>query len=302
MKLRRELPVVPVKHTKAINNRKKPLLGAHVSAAGGLFRSIAKAEELGAEVIQIFGASPRQWTVKLPSAAEVEKYRSALRKSNIRAVYLHAAYLVNLASADDQLYRKSVDNLSAHLRIARVIGAQGLIFHLGSSGDPDKYHVLNRIVRGMQIVLRNVPGITPLLMENSSGGGGKIGTSPEELGWLLQNAQSRRIRTCLDTAHAYEAGELSFDTAGIRDFLKRWRRHVGLRNLTVLHANDSKTSFGSGVDRHENIGRGHIGLGGFRRLAEVRDLWSADWILEVPGFENSGPDKKNLDALRSCFK
>ena len=277
-------------------------MGAHVSAAGGLSQSIKNAEGLGAETIQIFGASPRQWKTKLPSRADVKKYKETLKKSNVQSVYLHAAYLVNLAAADPGLYEKSVENLSAHLKITELIGAKGLIFHLGSDVGSDRSPALNRVISGMKVVMKNVPGKSKLLMENSSGGGRKVGASPEEIGELLKGVPSRRVGVCLDTAHAYEAGEISYTPKGIGDFLRRWEAHIGLRNLIVVHANDSKTAFASGVDRHENIGQGYIGLKGFRNLAKEKNLWKMDWILEVPGFTNNGPDKKNLDTLRNCFK
>ena len=283
------------------SSRKRPLLGAHVSAAGGLYKAVENAEELGAETIQIFGASPRQWNVRLPSSIEVEKYLKALAKSGVQSVYLHAAYLVNLATADRGLYKKSVENLSAHFRIAELIGAKGLIFHLGSDVSPDRKFALDRIVSGMGVVMKNVPGKSMLLMENSSGGGGKIGSAPEEIGGLIEGTHSKRVGACLDTAHAYEAGEIRYGSGGIKDFLVRWETNVGLDNLMAIHVNDSKTAFGSGVDRHENIGYGDIGLEGFKNLAKEKKFWDKDWILEVPGFGNNGPDKRNLDILRSCF-
>ena len=129
-----------------------------------------------------------------------------------------------------------------------------------------------------------------------------MGTSPEELGQLLRRVRSRRVMACLDTAHAYAAGELDPSPEGVKDLIKKWERHIGLRRLLVIHANDSQTSFGSAADRHENIGRGHIGLKGFRCLAKERDLWGADWILEVPGFKHNGPDKENLEILKKCFR
>ncbi len=284
------------------DNWKGPFLGAHVSAAGGLSQSIRNAERLGAETIQIFGASPRQWNAKLPIRADIKEYKEALKKSSVQSVYLHAAYLVNLATADRSLYEKSVENLSAHLKIAELIGAQGLIFHLGSDTGLDRNSSLRRVISGMKLVLKNVPGKSMLLMENSSGGGRKVGASPEEIGELLKGVPSRRIGVCLDTAHAYEAGEISYTPKSIKDFLRKWRTYIGLRNLVVIHANDSRTPFASGIDRHENIGRGHIGLKGFRNLAREKNLWNADWILEVPGFANDGPDRQNLSILRNCFK
>jgi deoxyribonuclease-4 len=284
------------------SSREGPLLGTHVSAAGGLYKAVKNAERLGAEVIQMFGSSPQQWSVKLPSSTEVQKYRKFLKKSKVQSVYLHAAYLVNLATADNDLYKKSIGSLSAHLKIAELIEARGLVFHLGSNNSLDKSMALNRIVAGMKLVLKNVPGKSMLLMENSSGGGGKVGSTPEEMGVLLKKNHSERVGVCLDTAHAFEAGEVHYKPKDIKSFLKRWETNAGLDNLIVIHSNDSKTAFGSGVDRHENIGRGYIGLEGFKSLAKEAKLWNKDWILEVPGLEGSGPDKENLDILKNCFR
>jgi deoxyribonuclease-4 len=284
-----------------LSRQRGPRLGTHVSAAGGLFRVVENAEKIGAKTIQIFGASPRQWNVRLPLRVEVEKYHKALLGSSVESVYLHASYLVNLASADQDLYKKSVQNLSLHLKITELIGAKGLIFHLGSNSDSDRKAAVNRIVDGMRAVLGNIPGKSMLLMENSSGGGGKIGASPEEIGELLRSMRSKRAGVCFDTAHAYEAGEIDYTSGGIAVFLKRWGTSIGLENLVVIHANDSKTTFASNADRHENIGQGHIGLRGLKNLAKEKVLWSKDWILEVPGFDGRGPDKQNLDLLRSCF-
>lgn len=276
----------------------KPYLGAHVSAAGGHYRAIERAEELGANTIQIFGASPRQWRVNLPSAQDIQQYRGALSKSQVKSVYLHAAYLVNLAGGDD-LYKKSVANLSLHLKVAHALGADGLIFHIGSSKEKDRG--MAEVVRGMREVLHNVRSSTKLIMENASGGGGKIGSTFDDLMYLYRTMNSERVGICLDTAHAFEAGILDFTPSGTKQFFDKWDKEIGIKSLVALHVNDSKTQFGSGSDRHENLGEGEIGLDGFRSLAKERRLEHTSWILEVPGFEGTGPDRRNLDILKSCF-
>lgn len=279
----------------------KPHLGAHVSAAGGHYRAIERARELGANTIQIFGASPRQWKASVPPAQDIQKYRKALEESEVKSVYLHAAYLVNLASSGD-LRKKSVDNLAVHLEIACALGADGLIFHIGSSKEKNTEDIREKVVKSMKEVLGRAKGSAKLVMENASGGGGKIGSTLEELTDLYQRIDSKRVGMCLDTAHALEAGALDFTPFHIKTFFDQWDKNIGMENLLALHVNDSKTKFGSGSDRHENLGEGEIGLSGFQNLAKEKRLEDTSWILEVPGFDGSGPDKRNLDILKSCFK
>lgn len=278
----------------------RPLLGAHVSAAGGLYKSIERGEELGAETIQIFGASPRQWKASLPSDEDVKRYKDALEKSSIKSVYLHAAYLVNLATGKKDLFKKSVDNLAVHFEIANLIGAQGLIFHIGSNKE-DKDKALQSIIYGMRQVLSRANGSAKLIMENSSGGGGKIGSDIDEMAKLFKGVSSKRVGLCIDTAHAFEAGVLRYDKASIKSFFDEWDKKIGVGNLVALHLNDSKTEFGSNSDRHENLGEGEIGLSGLRALAKEKRLKDTDWILEVPGFDGGGPDKKNLKIMEGLF-
>ena len=140
-------------------------------------------------------------------------------------------------------------------------------------------------------------------MENAAGGGEKIGKTAGELAYLLKKVNSKRVKICLDTAHAFESGIIKeYKSDGIKKFLDEWDKEIGLENITALHANDSKTLWNSHHDRHENIGAGYIGLAGFKALAREKRLWNKAWLLEVPGFDNEGPDKKNMDILKSCFK
>lgn len=279
----------------------KPYLGAHVSAAGGHYKAIDKAKELGANTIQIFGSSPRGWRASVPSKENIKKYQEALSNSDVQSVYLHGAYLVNLAG-ERALYRKSIDNLSMHLQIASALGADGLIFHIGTSKEKDRDMAMERIAKGAKEVLKNVKGKTKLVMENSSGGGGKIGATLDELTDLHKILNLERVAFCFDTAHAFEAGILDFSPSGIKKFFDDWDKKIGIEKLVAIHANDSKTKFGSGSDRHENLGEGEIGLSGFRNLAKETRLKNTSWMLEVPGFDDMGPDKRNLDILKSCFK
>lgn len=284
------------------------LTGGHVSAAGGLYKAIENATELGANAIQFFGASPRQWMVKMPSESDVEKYKIALKESNVRAVYLHAAYLPNLATADADTFEKSIKSLSEHLQIVTMIGAEGLIFHMGSCGaGMTREQAVEQTARGMKEVLKRVPGGAFLIMENSSGGGKKLGEAASEIGTIKRLVGSKRVKVCLDTAHAFESGmidprpENKDIKTQVKAVFDEWDKEIGLENMVAIHTNDSKTEFGSHADRHENLGSGAIGLAGLRALASEPRLRHAAWIMEVPGFDGEGSDRENLAILRKCF-
>ncbi|TSC89284.1 MAG: apurinic endonuclease APN1 [Parcubacteria group bacterium Gr01-1014_3] len=277
-------------------------LGAHVSTAGGLYQAIENGTRLGARAVQFFGSSPRQWSVKFPSKTEIEAFQKHWKESEIAEVYLHASYLVNLASDNADLWFKSVDNLTAHLKIVEMLGANGLIFHVGSAKDGDNGRAVKKVAEGMRLALESVPGKAQLILENGAGGGTKIGSDPEEIGRILKLADSPRAKFCLDTAHIFESGIIkSYESDNIKKLLKEIDRHIGLENLVAMHINDSKSECDSHHDRHENLGVGKIGLEGFRNLASEKSLHNKAWMLEVPGFDDLGPDKDNLDILKSCF-
>jgi deoxyribonuclease-4 len=271
----------------------KPIIGAHVSVAGGLYKCFENAARIGASAVQIFGASPRAWRTKQPTPADIETFKTAWKASNVSHVFLHAAYLVNLATDNNILYEKSIENLSAHLSIANAIKANGLIFHIGSGENKQK------VIAAIKQVLKETKGETPLVIENSAAGGKKVGATPEEIGAIIKAVGSSRVKMCLDTAHIFEAGEIeSYSTANIKKLFDRIESSVGIKNLVALHVNDSKTPYGSHHDRHENIGKGYIGTEGFKNLAKQAHACGAVWLLEVPGFDNQGPDKKNIDILK----
>jgi deoxyribonuclease-4 len=247
-----------------------PLIGAHVSAAGGLWKAFQNAEAIGAEAIQIFGASPRGWAWKLPDVETIKKFKEAYTKSGVKAVYLHGAYLVNLASPNPEMVKKSIENLAGHLAITEAIGANGLIFHVGSgNGEMPKDKAMAQAVKAIQQVLKQVPGKAELVIENAAGGGDKLGANPEDIGSMLRAIGSGRMKVCIDTAHSFEAGSIEkYEPKQLKEFLDRWDKEVGIKNVVALHANDSKTAFNSRHDRHENIGEGFIGLQGFKNLGK----------------------------------
>lgn len=212
-----------------MEQQKKPLLGAHVSTLGGYINGIIKGEQIGAECIQIFGASPRSYGAPLPSEENVADFKRLFALSSLRALFLHGAYLVNLGSADTAILNRSVGNLTAHYKIANMLGAGGLIFHVGSSNGGNREESLARAAKGITEVLKNVKGESYLVMENS-GSLEKIGGSIADLEWILKKVNDPRLKICIDTAHAFEAGLIeSYAPANIKKFFDELDDAVGIK-------------------------------------------------------------------------
>jgi apurinic endonuclease APN1 len=274
-------------------------IGGHVSAAGGLSQAIPRAVSIGANAIQIFGSSPRQWRTYAHAPEEVAAFRKGMEEHDIAPAFLHAPYLINLAAPSAEIRQKSRELLGASLKIADMVGAKGVIFHIGSGAELDKKISFDEVVRAMKIVLKEAPGDSLLIAENSAGGGGKLGSSLEEIGAILDAVNSKRAAACFDTAHAFEAGMVqAYDVAGVKALASQIKQFVGWDRLAAIHANDSKTPFNSHHDRHENIGEGFIGKSGFKNLLGEKDFRKIPWLLEVPGYADEGPDKKNVEMLK----
>lgn len=278
-----------------------PIIGAHVSTAGGLERAFDSAKIIGAEAIQIFGSSPQQWHTKVPTQETLKDFAAKKIGAGSPPLYLHAGYLVNLASDNAELRKKSVKNLTEHLQIADALSADGLIFHPGSSNGLPKKSGLKNLIAGIKEVLEN-SGKAKLLLENSAGGGNKLCSTVEEISQVMRGIKNARLSACFDTAHAFEAGIIQYlDSVEVKEFFSGWDKAIGVDRLEVIHANDSKTDFRSNHDRHENIGKGKIGADGFRHLASETRLRNKIWVLEVPGMDDNGPDRENIEKLRSLF-
>jgi len=279
-------------------------LGAHISAAGGLDKVFSRADEIGAQAIQIFGASPKQYRGKIPTDKEVMEWQVAWKNSSVKRVYLHAAYLVNLASPEEDIRAKSIQSLADHLSIAEVLGAEGVIFHLGSGKGKDKTEAEGRLVAAVLEVLEKVKGSAKLFLENSAGGGAKLGVSVEEVGRYFKSCQkeNKRVGVCVDTAHSFESGAImEYSQEGVDKFISDLDKNIGLPHIPVFHINDSATASASNHDKHDNLGEGQIGLPGLKRFVSDKLLKDKDFILEVPGFAKEGPDRQNMEILERIY-
>jgi deoxyribonuclease-4 len=253
---------------------------------------------MGAETIQVFGAAPQSWRKKEYSAKEAEAFQKKASEADVQPVFIHGVYLVNLATSDPAGLERSVDALIWSLDVCRQIGALGTIFHLGSHRGAGFEAVLSQVVSAVRRILEGSPGDTWLILENSAGMGGSVGSRFSELGTIMREAASPRVKVCFDTQHAFAAGYDVATAQGLEATLAEFEKQVGLANLVAVHANDSKIPLGGGVDRHENIGEGLIGREGFKVIMGHPALRDIPFLLEVPGFEKKGPDKENVDILR----
>ena len=272
-------------------------IGAHVSTEGGLEKAVERAQAMGAETIQIFGAAPQSWRKKEYAAEEAEAFQKKASEAHVQPVFIHGVYLVNLATGDPAGLERSVDALTWSLDVCRQIGALGTIFHLGSHRGAGFKAVLSQVVSAVHRILDGSPGDTWLILENSAGMGASVGSRFSELGIIMREAASPRVKVCFDTQHAFAAGYDVATARGLESTLAEFEKQVGLANLVAVHANDSKIRLGGGVDRHENIGEGLIGRGGFKVIMGDPAFREIPFLLEVPGFEKKGPDKENMDIL-----
>jgi deoxyribonuclease-4 len=277
---------------------KTMLIGAHVSTAGGASKAIARAEEIGAECMQVFASSPRAWKVPQLAETEVEKFRAESKRVGMGPTVVHGKYLCAIGSPDPELVEKSIVSLTAELHSADELGALGVIFHPASHRGQGFEAALPQFTDAMKRVLDGVPGETLLMLETSAGSGDHIGSKFTELEQIIRSVDSPRVAVCLDTQHVWAAGYNIADPAGLEQTVDEFESVLGLGVLRAVHANDSKRELGSAVDRHDNIGDGFIGLDGFRNIMSNKAFADVPFYIEVPGFEKSGPDKPNIDLLK----
>lgn len=273
-------------------------IGGHVSAAGGIDLAVERTLAIGANCLQIFITSPRQWRKTNITDEQVARFRAGVAEHQLDPVFIHGMYLANLASENKELLENSIDAVAHALQVADRIGAQGVIYHTGSRKDRDPDEAVEFVIKSMKEILKRAAGGTSqLIIEGSAGQKGAIG-SFAELGAMRKGAGSDRVKICLDTCHIFAAGHDIRTKESVRTTLDNFDAAVGLEHLVVLHANDSKFDLGLAKDRHENIGQGKIGSAGFKAMLATHELRKLPWLLEVPGDTNEGPDAPNIKRLQ----
>jgi deoxyribonuclease IV len=286
-------------------------LGAHLPLAPGMLKALDRAEVIGASAIQIFADNPTAWRRRSEPSPQLEAFRSRAYELDIRPVSIHASYLVNLPGPDAATYERSVDMLVAELDGAPAFGARYVNVHIGSHRGTGVEVGLDRLVDGIEVVFAALPAGpapgqgTTLVLENSAGGGGGLGTSLDELAAIADRLAARgvdrdRVGFCLDTAHAWGAGIDVGDPSVVDGFLVGFDARIGLDRLVLVHLNDTRSALGSRTDRHEHLAAGRIPAAGLAHVLRHPGLAHATYIIETPGMD-VGYDAVNLARARSLW-
>jgi len=275
-------------------------IGVHTSIAGGLYHSLERAMALGCNTMQIFSHNPRGWAVKKITEEESLMFQSLRSHLNISPVYIHASYLINLASRNKDLQRKSINLLVTEMARADVIGAEYVILHPGSAPDDEHISRKRTIVALNEVSLRE-RWKAGLIIENTAGERGDIFFRIIHLSEIINAVKGSFIKgICIDTCHAFAAGYDIRSDKGIEEITEEIKCHIGLDKLKVIHLNDSKGDLGSGIDRHEHIGLGKIGIKGLKKFINHPPFRYIPLILETPKKQESD-DLENLKRVREMI-
>ncbi len=281
-----------------------PRFGAHVSTAGGVSKAFQRAEDVGCDTMQIFTRNNNRWATKPLDPKEIQRWRERWRQSPVRPVVSHASYLINLASSDDALWRKSIDAFVDELERAEALGLLGVVLHPGSPKEDGEAYGIRRIAQALDICHHRTAGFKTLtLLETTAGTGKHLGYRFEQLAAMrAAAADPERVAVCFDTCHVFAAGYEIRTPEGYAQTMNAFDQTIGLDLLKCFHFNDSKFDLGSRKDRHEHIGKGFIGLDGFRHIINDPRFEHVPMILETPKSKDMHEDVENLAVLRSLVE
>jgi deoxyribonuclease-4 len=274
------------------------LIGAHVSTAGGLANAIERGEQRGCESIQIFNQSPRMWRPTSYGEEDFAAFREAMDGTEINAVIIHAVYLINCATKDKELRKKSLASLSHALRIGDGIGAAGVVLHPGAQKGEPHGPSMKRAAKVIAAALKETDSC-PLLLEQTAGHKGLLGRDFDETAELIELAGSgKRLGLCLDSCHLFVQGYDITDETHLGAVLDEADAKVGLERLGAVHVNDAAVPLGSCRDRHANIGKGEMGKRGLAAFLSDPRFEGLPATLETPGPIKKGPDRKEVTLAK----
>jgi deoxyribonuclease-4 len=279
-------------------------LGAHESIAGGLYKAFERAQSATCDAVQIFVKSNRSWAVNPLTQDEIAQFKAKAEETGIAPVVAHTSYLLNLGTPDELLWEKSRDMLITELERCEALGVPWLVLHPGSHVGSGEEAGIARVAQGLGEVHAATPGFsTQILLETTAGPGSSLGHTFEQLARIIElTPQRERLGVCLDTCHVFAAGYELRTEEGYAATIEAFEQALGLERLKALHLNDSKGELGNRKDRHEHIGKGHIGLEGFRNVVNDSRLAGLPGLLETPKGENLEEDRENLRVLRALVK
>jgi deoxyribonuclease IV len=278
------------------------LIGAHVSTAGGLAKALERGTELGCESIQIFNQSPRMWRPTKFGPNDFAAFREAMNDSPVEAVVIHAVYLINCATKDREMRKKSLASLTHALRTGDGIGAAGVVLHPGAQKGEPHGPSMKRAAKVIAAALKDSDSC-PLLLEQTAGHKGLLGRDFDETAELIELAGSgKRLGLCLDSCHLFVQGYDVTDPDSLSEIVDEADEKVGLDRLRCLHVNDAAAPLGSCRDRHANLGKGEMGKQGLAAFLSEPRFEGLPATLETPGPNRKGPDRKEIEAAKRLRK
>ena len=280
-----------------------PLLGAHMSIAGGVGNALLDGKKVDCDAIQIFTKSSRQWAAKPYTKDEIEQFRINQKETGIATVIAHDSYLLNLGSPDIGLRKRSVAAFIDELERCEVLGVTNLVAHPGAHVGAGEAEGIKLIAKSLDEVHKSCPGYkVKVTLEITAGQGSNLGYRFEQIGDVLDaTKESDRLRVCFDTEHAFAAGYDIRTKEGYEQTFAEFDDAIGIDRLAAFHLNDSKKEFHSRVDRHEHIGKGYIGVEAFRLLLNDKRFWGLPMCLETPKGPDLKEDRENLTLLRNLI-
>jgi len=274
------------------------LVGAHVSTSGGLAKAIDRGAGLGCESIQVFNQSPRMWRPTKYGPEDFEAFGEAMDASPVEAVVIHAVYLINCATKDREMRKKSLASLSQALRVGDGIGAAGVVLHPGAQKGEPHGPSMKRAAKVIAAALKDSESC-PLLLEQTAGHKGLLGRDFDETAELIELAGGgERLGLCLDSCHLFVQGYDVTDAEHLSAVLDEADEKVGLERLRCVHVNDAAAPLGSCRDRHANVGRGEMGKHGLEAFLSEPRFEGLPATLETPGPNKKGPDKREVQAAK----
>jgi deoxyribonuclease-4 len=283
--------------------RKGPLLGAHMSIAGGVDKALLLGKGVGCDTVQIFTKSSRQWASKPLSKEEIGRFHDTKKDTGFSLVVAHDSYLYNFAATDEALRRKSVNGLIDEMKRCEALGVAYLIAHPGAHMGAGEAAGIKTIVKSINEMHKACPGYaTKLAIEITAGQGTTLGYRFEQVRQIIDSTKSPdRLRVCFDTEHAFAAGYDLRTKEGYELTFAEFDEKIGFDRLVAFHLNDAKKDLGCRVDRHEHIGKGFLGLEPFRLLMNDKRFWGVPMCLETPKSDDCHEDRENLATLRSLL-
>ncbi len=277
-------------------------IGVHVSIAGKIYESLERARALGCNTMQIFSRNPRSWQASRLDRADVEEFKRLKVKYDVRPVAVHIPYIINLATPDDRLYKKSISAYIEDIERVDLLGVEYFVTHLGSHVGSGEDEGIVRFSKALARIVKRTRPKAMILLENTAGSGSCIGYRFEHLRRIIDDVDCQdKIGVCFDTAHAFESGYDIKTKAGFENAMKEFNKIVGLKLIKVVHFNDSLSPFNSHVDRHQHIGKGKIGLEALGRVINCKYLKDAAFIMETPK-NTERDDRMNLAAAKRMRK